>query len=200
MDTVLKAFPLQLVFRGIFPGAFFVLSYLVAAKGWAGAAADARENLLHFWLPVAVFAGVVAYTIHRSLVYPIIEGLLDAGETYGGGLIKERTIKRLIRNWSVGEHECEFLNVSKHLTAWNDYLQLQYASALCLLAGGVAAWAIGETVCPSCPLTFLFLILAISGIVSERRQRAVADAAFLEFGSQRESCRCNRIVNPNPPG
>lgn len=185
MDAILKTFPFGLIFRGVFPGGFFVLSYFIASEGWDGLE-DQSEHNLSLWLSVAVFSGVIVYTLHRSIVYPWIECLLDNTETFRitGScccrLIREDTVKRLMNMWSTGECKTPGDNIARHVQAWNDYIHLQYASAWCIVAAAVFHVIIKGTAAHqlSGPLAALVVVLVVSAFVSDWRLRTVSREAI----------------------
>ena len=77
MNEIVKSVPFTLLLRGLMPGGFFVISFLVAKVGWLRLETTPKYDILSKWLPLAAFSGVVAYTIHRSILYPLIELVLD---------------------------------------------------------------------------------------------------------------------------
>lgn len=175
VETVLQSFPFQFVFRGVFPGGFFVLSYVVATKGWSG-----LGDIGLSWLPLAVFVGVIVYILHRSVVYPILECSFDSAKGRRlrkfCPLIRRHTIVRALDMWSTGEHDEPIENIARHLTAWNDYVHLQYSSGWCIIAGAICAWNCKAN--PSVALIVLVLALFASGFISEWRLRVVARKAL----------------------
>lgn len=180
-DSLLKAFPLQLVFRGVFPGGFFVLSFLAAHFGWEALQGTFMKNVTGYLL-LAVFAGVVTYVGHRSLVYPVIECFLTNG-TCKCAPISRRTVNSLVSAWRYGAKPDEKeAVVGRHLTAWNDYIHLQYASAICIALGAL----IGRT--PTAEIDWCLvvtgLILFGSALVSDLRRLAVLRTVLRE--SRRE--------------
>lgn len=76
MLDILRTVPFQLLFRGSLPGVLTVLAYLMADKHGVDRLKLAGKQPLHY-LAFAVIAGIFTYTVHRSLIYPVIEGLLD---------------------------------------------------------------------------------------------------------------------------
>src|SRR5262245_56760936 len=145
MEAVIKAFPLQLIFRGLFPGAFFVVSFIVGTRGWAWIQ-PALGNRWPMWLALAAFLGIIAYVLHRSVIYPVIEFALDVWQPENSTcpLIRNNTTERLLDMWSTGAGPNPAENIARHLTAWNDYVHLQYASCWCILLGAIVAQSWGE--------------------------------------------------------
>jgi hypothetical protein len=190
MDSVFKAFPFQLVFRGVFPGGFFVLSFLVASHGW-NELQDEAGKLGANWLGIAIFVGVMVYVIHRSLLYPLIEFFFDWFDDWCNSgrsspccnkakhwcrsrtLIRTDTISKLLDSWSTGTDNQPQNNIAKHLTAWNDYIHLQYASVWCICLGPIPSMFASKELSIDWPLIMILGILFVGGLVSERRYRAV---------------------------
>ena len=73
MDSILKSFSIGFLLRSVFSGVFFVVSYYVASHHPVDLSTIDGKTLLSLWLPVALFAGVTTYGLHRSLFYPFIE-------------------------------------------------------------------------------------------------------------------------------
>ncbi len=153
METVLKAFPFQLICRGVFPGGFFVVSYIVASKGWCGLK-NIDKDSISSWLLTAVFSGVMVYILHRSLLYPLVEYSFDRWYVKANRCkcrkccppISKRTTVRRLAWWSTGERKFPDENIASHLTTWNDYVHLQYASGLCIISGAICAWNCGTVI------------------------------------------------------
>jgi hypothetical protein len=77
MEEFLKSFPFQLIVRGMLPGSLFVVSYFVARHDSVkGLQAIAKRDGITL-ASVAVLSGVLAYTVFRSAIYPLIEKLFD---------------------------------------------------------------------------------------------------------------------------
>jgi len=186
VDTILKSFPFQLIFRGVFPGGFFVLSYVVASEGFHTIESKG-DDLLTLWLPLAVFVGVIVYVLHRSLFYPLAECFFDSTTARGTRaccpLIRASTVQRSLDMWSTGERNSPKENIARHLTAWNDYVHLQYASGWCIMAGTFCAWNTGRSFNARAAKTddeliVLTAALFLSGFVCEWRLRVVAGEAL----------------------
>jgi hypothetical protein len=195
MDQVLQSLPIQLTFRGILPGGFLVLSFLVAVKGWEGAACFAlSKHGPSPWLLglSAIFFGIVVYTIHRALIYPLIEWGLCRPRwkvpfwkdfhwpPYR--FISDEACDELLDHWTIGTRRprVRIINdsvagiIGKHNTSWNDYVHLHYASAVCIGLGAIlGSWfAKNETQC-DLPLTIAGAVLLISGLLGDIRRRRV---------------------------
>jgi hypothetical protein len=180
MDNILKSFPLALIFRGVFPGGFFVISCVVAQNGWKALPCIGKD-ILAIWLPVAIFVGVIAYVVHRSVVYPFIECFFDGYVSYNSkrccSPIGANTIRRALYMWSIGEYEDPKVNFARHLVTWNDYVQLQYTSVLCIIFGAVVGRAVacnGDAKA-DCWLIALTVAFVVGGLFSHWRLCVVAD-------------------------
>lgn len=68
MDAILQSFSLRFLLRSVFSGAFFVLSFFTATAGAIGKWVFAPADILSVGLPIALFAGVTIYGIHRSIL------------------------------------------------------------------------------------------------------------------------------------
>src|SRR5262245_39812771 len=108
MTDLLRAFPFQLLFRGAFAGGFFVMAFLCAMGGRDELLSVINGSDLTALLGAAIFAGVVAYTVFRSLVYPLIEWWLNAVQPKrlsegwkSWSLISRETCDQLIEHWTV---------------------------------------------------------------------------------------------------
>jgi hypothetical protein len=181
MTELLKSFPFGLLFRGVIPGGFFVLSFNVALHGWTCLKLGDAVG----WLPLAMFVGVAMYTVHRSAIYPIIEFVLDTHDwrgddngRYNSCVISNKTVRRVMKLWSLpGDKVPErFYN---HITTWADYIHMQYASTWCIILGAIAGCHISEEKCdPDPALILIGVLLAVSAVVSEIRLRTIIWAAI----------------------
>lgn len=175
MDAILSSFPFQLIYRGVFPGCFFAMSFVVASRGWEGLEKIENSDLFTRWMPLAVFVGVIVYVLHRSLLYPVLECFFDSRRARKAQchcpFICATTVLRSLEMWSTGEKSEPNENIDRHLTAWNDYVHLQYASAWCIVAGAVCAC--NANAAPSCPLILLTITFFLGGLLSEWRLRVV---------------------------
>lgn len=180
MDSLLKSFPLSLIFRGVVPGGFFVISYVSARYGW-NALGIIGDGFLTTWLPLAVFSGVIAYIVHRSLIYPLTECFFDSptmAERREGNYrqpIRAFTIERALDIWRFGDGKSREQNIARHLVDWNTYVHLQYTSVLCIVAGSFFGCIHDKKAC--WPLIITALVLCIGGLVSHWRLSVVAAKA-----------------------
>ena len=96
MDSILKAFSIGFLLRSVFAGIFFVLSYYVACGYDLEPTIMEAKSFSSSGLLVALFAGVVVYGVHRSLVYPFIEGFFNSkvGKACRNGLRIRRLMRR----------------------------------------------------------------------------------------------------------
>jgi hypothetical protein len=185
MESILKSFPLGMFFRGVFPGGFFVISYVVAVDGWESLADINSDHVLSTWLWVAAFAGIAVYTVHRSAFYPFIECWLDkrcmTRRQRKCPWIRTETVERLLTQWTLGGSSDKKKNadVAEHIAAWADYTHFQYASAWCIGLGSLFGHIVGR--CPNakatweldCPLILLAFGLLFSALLSDWRLRTV---------------------------
>jgi len=182
MDSILSAFSnIGFLLRSVFAGAFFVVSYYVATHARLEPEKIEPSSLLSVAFPVALFVGVTAYGIHRSLVFPIIEACFDLNgcinwRAKNGRLILKSTVEKLLDRWkrAVEDKQKTDSELAKRLTVWADYTQLQYVSALCVVLGAFA----GKVVTPGPhpphgPLVWATIILLLAALISDWRLRAV---------------------------
>ena len=143
MDAVLKAFSIGFLLRSLFAGVFFVISYRVAGEGITVLQRIDPGALFSVGLPVAIFAGVTIYSMHRSLIYPFLEYWLNSEAMERlrrrKPLVSKSTIRTLRSLWCTGlDKDKAAESVARHTSTWADYTHLQYTSALCIAAGSVA--------------------------------------------------------------
>src|SRR5262249_4504271 len=145
--------------RSVFAGIFFVLSYYVACGYDLEPTIMEAKSFSSSGLLVALFAGVVVYGVHRSLVYPFIEGFFNSkvGKACRSGLplISNSTIETLSWRWNQGAHEARlsWKRINERLDAWADYIHLQFTSSLCIFLGVFVAWCMGKH--PPCYLSWV---------------------------------------------
>src|SRR6266567_1356154 len=103
MDSILKAFSIGFLLRSVFSGVFFVISSYVASHGPADFMKIEGASIFSVALPVALFGGVTAYGIHRSLLFGWIEYWFDSecGKACRKSvpLISTSTIQTLLWRW-----------------------------------------------------------------------------------------------------
>ena len=181
MEPILKSFSISFLLRSVFAGAYFVISYYVASHNPREFAQIVGATILSVALPVALFAGVTAYGIHRSLLYPFIESWFDSGQGHAlrrwMPLIRGATIDMLLRRWDRGaeKDECD-CERARHVAIWADYTHLQYASTLCIALGAL----LGKTIVPGkhppyWPLVILATLLLLAAFVSDWRLHSIHD-------------------------
>lgn len=150
LESILKAFTVGFLLRSFFAGVFFVISFLFAKEGsYFASAAFSKE-----WLWGALVSGVIAYSLHRSVIYPILEWALNSkpakrSRRNGFTLISMSTIEFLTKRWDTESKTLEGLQVqanteserlsyrTQQLKNWGDLIHLQFVSASCLILG---AW------------------------------------------------------------
>jgi hypothetical protein len=177
MDSILKAFSIGFLLRSFFSGIFFVISYYVASHGLEGLKQIEDKSMSSTVLLVALFAGVTAYGVHRSLVYPWIESFFDSrlGKTLRKWfpLISKSTIHTLLWRWNQGATlKCKQIN--KHLNTWADFIHLQFTSSVCIGLGALLSWFTVNN--PHfCPLIYSAGFLFLAAFVSNWRSHSVLD-------------------------
>jgi hypothetical protein len=181
MDTILKSFSISFLLRSVVSGAFFSISYLVAKHGPLLSELE-PTRLLSVGLPLALFAGVSVYGIHRSLIYPFIEFCLDTAPVKAFRkrcpLISIPTVRRLLLSWDrlAEDDKKKICERARQITAWADYAHLQYASSLCIALGAlVGTLTIKGRHPPYAPLIVLAFLLLTAASVSDWRLRSLQD-------------------------
>ena len=125
MDSILKSFSIGFLLRSVFSGVFFVVSYYVASHNPVDLSTIDGKTLLSLGLPVALFAGVTTYGLHRSLFYPFIECCYDSDRGKAlrqrMPLIRVSTIHILLWRWSADEATAPILRrprQNRHFNTW----------------------------------------------------------------------------------
>src|SRR4051812_35869409 len=105
MDTIIQSLSLGLLLRCVFAGFFFVISYYTAAHHPDEFSEIKKLDTIQL-IPMTLFIGVVAYSVHRSLLYPVIEWFHNTGRVVTLRtkipLISGATIDSLRRRWDRG--------------------------------------------------------------------------------------------------
>ena len=182
MDSILKAFSIGFLLRSIFSGIFFVIAYYLVSHDPHELTQIEGQLMFSVALPVALFAGVTAYGIHRSLLYPIIEFWFDSetGKTCRKyfPLVSTATIHTLLWRWNQGEEHTKLERkiVNEHFNTWADFIHLQFTSTLSIVLGAV----VGRIVIPGShsfyyPLVSFAALLFFSALVSNWRSHSVLD-------------------------
>jgi hypothetical protein len=182
MDSILKTFTIGFLLRSVFSGIFFVISYYVASHNPADFTNVDGKSILSVALPVALFGGVTAYGLHRSLVYPWIELWFDSGpgKKCRGSLplISIATIETLLWRWNQGVDKTKFdsKGINEHFNTWADFIHLQYASTLCIALGAfLGAKANPGKHSPCGLLIVVGVVLFLAAHVSDWRLHSVFD-------------------------
>jgi hypothetical protein len=181
VDSLLQSLSLGFLLRCLFSGVLGFLSYRAAKYGLGDTVLltgfEARQ------IGVALLFGATTYGIYRSLIYPIIEGLLDSKSVHALRqiipLISERSRRALKVRWErAGEEPNKKSGIVKHTTAWADWAHMQYTSALCILLGLLVGSIAGnfETHCHLLIVLIGFSTLFLfSAFVSDWRLHSVED-------------------------
>lgn len=179
MEEILKNFSFSFVLRSIFAGAFLPISYYSAQHGLVQLAESADQIDVVKTLSASLFARVVAYGFHRSVIYPLIEWPLNSERSQGcrtGGftLISQKTIALLFARWKRSDI-ISSEDIGKHLNVWADYTHLHYVSAECIIFGAIGYAAISGTddLRFSWPLFLLTLLFFVAALVSDWRLHSV---------------------------
>jgi len=181
MDSVLRAFSIGFLLRSLFAGVSCLIAYKVTGDGVGSVGSIAAKNLFSEVLPIAVFSGVTIYSLHRSMVYPWIEHILnsDRGRTWRQKwpLISRNTIELLSSQWIFNaEPGKESQALSSHYSTWADYTHLQYAFAICIAVGSAVRTLVHPADYVVNPLlATLILIFLTSALISDWRLHAIRE-------------------------
>jgi hypothetical protein len=203
MEESLKLFELGFLLRSLFAGIWFPIAYYVFSHRpppYYDLEFE-REQIISIGFPVALLAGVIAYSLHRSLIYPVIEACLDCRRLVRLrrtcccykkrnfcpclSLITKATVERIRRDWDKSER-------GANSTLWADFAHQQYCSAICMGLGAVAAKYVAEFhEIRTGLLTGGILVFAVAGLTADWRLRTVkeclADPAWNSDVSSRDS-------------
>ncbi|MFA6561262.1 MAG: hypothetical protein WCV00_05085 [Verrucomicrobiia bacterium] len=185
MDSLLKAFSISFLLRSIFSGIFFVISYRVASQDPLKITTIDGTTMFPIVLPVALFAGVIGYGIHRSLIHPWLEWFFDSKTGMKCRdkipLISKNTVRTLLWRWNLSAEglPADQTIINTHISVWGDFIHLQYVSMLCIALGALVGvfTALPNTHQPYWPLINLAIVLFIAGFVSNWRHYRVIDCA-----------------------
>ena len=189
MDQILQSLSIGHLLRSVFSGVFFVISYSTAVFSRKCFLMELNGIETSKLLSLALFVGVIAYSIHRAALYPFIELAFDsdcaiARRKTGGfrrRFIRESTIQKLLTRWARAAEKAEnrSCELAKHISTWADYTHLLYVSALCI---GLGAWAgaLSSEVKWNWILILVGVALLVSALFSDWRLRSV-DEACEEF-------------------
>src|SRR5258708_6515978 len=176
MDSILKAFSIGFLLRSVFSGIFLVISGYITFHDPSEFAKIDGKSIFSVALPVALFGGVTAYGIHRSLLYPCIEYWFECkrGKAWRkrAPLINKSTMYTLLWRWGQSEQPTAFdcKQINEHLNTWADFIHLQYTSTLCIALGSLIGVIIvpGQH-SPCYPLIVLATLLLLAAFVSDWR-------------------------------
>src|SRR5258706_1179949 len=175
VESILKTFSFSFLLRSLLAGAFFPISWWLAACP----SLNNKENMLSVGLPLALIAGVTVYVLHRSVFYPLLEYMLDSlswtkfRREYS--LISRETLKRLSDQWGTyGEEKDRKAEQGRNCVAWADYSHFQYTAAFCILLGGLVALLTSYSIhCQWWLLFILAILLLVGAFLSDWRLRTV---------------------------
>ena len=188
MEALLKSLQIGFILRSLFAGVYFVVAYAFAESGVHAANAILAPTIYSLGLPTAILVGVTVYTWHRSVLYPMVEHVLNSPMAVRlrvrYPLISVNTIAVLRKLWCAGgEGNKSDELIARHVGTWADYTHLQYASAICLALGSLAkAWVDAGHYGISWPLLAGIVALAGAGLFSDWRLHSVREA--LGFGEE----------------
>lgn len=181
MEQLLRSFSLGLLLRSLFAGVFLVVSYTAAVSGVDALSGIIASDALGKTIALSLFVGVVAYTFHRSIIYPLIEWVLNSQMAKGFRskcpLISVETIDVLQMKWDYAAKDWDFKGArSERLSSWADFAHLQYVSGFCIAVGAWAGAMIGAyNTCVNWPLAITAIALLAAALISDWRLHAVRE-------------------------
>jgi hypothetical protein len=181
MEEILKAFSVGLLIRSAFTGAFFTLSYFVATCGLEAVPEAWKTEHFPKAVAVSLLAGFTIYSLHRSLVYPVSEWIVDAkcAQNFRRDkcpLIFQSTIARMQQRWESGNDEQNKKECIRHIATWADYAHFQCCAGLCMMFGALAGAVFsGGKHQPEWTMIILTLVLFVAGLISDWRLRSVQE-------------------------
>ena len=206
MDSILKSLHLGFLLRCLFAGAYFVVAYQFTSGGSKAFMKLDSSAVLSVALPVALLAGVTIYSLHRSVVYPGLEYVLNSDTAIGwrqcAPFISTNTKLVLKSQWSIGvEKEKANAAIVSHFTTWADHTHLQYASGICLALGSMACrfFEPGEYIV-SWPIVFAVSLFVGSGLLSDWRLHSVREAFGIPPHPPHSASEKHETAPPGKPG
>ena len=178
MDSLLQSLSLGFLLRCLSSGILGVIAFRIALADPARS-----EPLIKFeayQVGAALLFGAVVYGIHRSVIYPLIEGILDSkrAKAWRGStpLISRRSCEALRTRWNrAAEKDVPNSGIVKHTTGWADWAHMQYSASWCVLAGLVAGTSGSSESEPHCFLISFAVLLGIAALISDWRLHSVED-------------------------
>jgi hypothetical protein len=170
-----------LLLRSLFSGVFFVIAFVVAHSGKDALALPGAIDSFATALGISLIAGVIVYTIHRSVIYALIESLINSTRAHRirehVPLIGRNTIQVLLTQWKNSSKKDEgLLKRAEHFSTWADYAHLQYTSAICIWLGSWFGTVLGQKETELyCPLAILSVFFFIAALVADWRLHAVRE-------------------------
>jgi len=190
-ESLLNTFSIGDLLRNLFCGIFFMSSWYLV-RSYPEFLKDFGESILTVVIPLGLFIGVLIYSIHRSLIYPIIECFFDS--KFGkkcrkrAPLIRKASIDITLWRWdSFTENEKDSKKngtskVNARIDRWADYIHFQYTSSFCTFLGIIPGLLersvrchISSTIWLVVFLLSVSAILFIAAIISDWRLHSFID-------------------------
>jgi hypothetical protein len=164
-----RHFRWRLPIRSAFSGAFFTLSYFLAIRGVDGVQGMGNKENVPTVIALSLFAGFTTYSLHRSLVYPAIECLLDRDvvQTFRQGFAAQtvhdhQNGSQVAHGRDVDQNRQEY---RQHITTWADYAHFQYSAADCVFFGPMVGCFVSERMHDSSwPMIPVTCVLFLGGL------------------------------------
>lgn len=180
MDELLKSFQVGILLRSVFAGVFFVISFCTASPNLIEINSD---NIIRIGLPFALIAGVIVYTLHRSIAYPWIEWGCCAEwakklRKTCLPLISSNSVQKLADKWDAKSQtdEGKSCKRSEQAAVWADYAHMQYTAAWCIILGASISTMISDTQNHFySPLIWMTVVFFVAALVSDWRLHSVQE-------------------------
>lgn len=132
-------------------------------------------------LIMALFAGVAVYSIHRGIIFSLLEWFANGkkGERWRKRwpLIRNATVKFLVSNWDRIVTKGDNVSVvrEQRIIGWADNTHFQFTACWCVIAGALSGTPLVNGVDPNPPLIILGWAFFTSALVSDWRLRSIID-------------------------
>ena len=178
MESLLQSLSLGVLLRCLASGILGVLAFRVALAD--SLKSEPLTRFEPYQIGAALLFGVVIYGIHRSLVYPLIEGVLDSkyAKSLRGiiPLISISSREALHTRWDrADEKDTPNSGIAKHTTGWADWAHMQYSSSWCILIGLAYGTLVSTGSGCRCILILFPMLFAAAAIISDWRLHSVED-------------------------
>lgn len=143
MDTLIKALAPGLLFRSLFAGFFFLVSFRTPGHHEVFPPLKELSQALPLLASSALIVGFTAYTLHRAVLYPLLETALNSTGLrtirHRLPLIYSHVVRGFLEKWSRGRStDAGLVEQEMKIAAWADGVHFLYVSSLCIAFGSLA--------------------------------------------------------------